>query len=122
MDEKIIEWLKSPYILWYTKLITLELVYDLGCLILAVYALAVPNFSIIERVVELIFFFKIYKLVKFDIKCMYIVIGTKFYWVYKILRTLLIMFMAISYVGSLFYGLAYYLYLYFTSVEDSQQL
>lgn len=42
---------------------------------------------------------------------MYIVIGTKFYWVYKILRTLLIMFMAISYVGSLFYGLAYYLYI-----------
>lgn len=42
---------------------------------------------------------------------MYIVIGTKFYWVYKILRTLLIMFMAISYVASLFYGIAYYLYI-----------
>lgn len=59
---------------------------------------------------ELVFFFKIYKLVKFDIKCMYIVIGTWFYSFYKIFRTLLIMFMAISYVGSLFYGIAYYLY------------
>lgn len=41
---------------------------------------------------------------------MYIVVGTWFYPIYKILRTLLILAMVISYVGSLFYGIAYYLY------------
>lgn len=51
-----------------------------------------------------------YKLIKFDIKCMYIVVGTWFYSIYKIIRTLLILAMVISYVGSLFYGVAYYLY------------
>ena len=47
---------------------------------------------------------------KYDIKCMYVVIGTWFYPIYKIVRTLLILFLVISYVGSLFYGVAYYLY------------
>lgn len=41
---------------------------------------------------------------------MYIVVGTWFYSIYKIIRTLLILAMVISYVGSLFYGVAYYLY------------
>lgn len=50
------------------------------------------------------------KLVKFDIKCMAVVVGTVFYTPYKLFRTLLIVFMAIAYVGSLFYGIAYYLY------------
>ncbi len=52
---------------------------------------------------------KVYKLVKFDLKCMYIVIGTKLYLLYKMVRTLLILAMVISYVGSLFYGIAYLL-------------
>lgn len=41
---------------------------------------------------------------------MYIVIGTPIYQFYKVFRTLLILLMVISYVGSLFYGIAYYLY------------
>ena len=40
---------------------------------------------------------------------MFIVVGTWFYILYKILRTTLVVFMAISYIGSLFYGIAYYL-------------
>lgn len=40
---------------------------------------------------------------------MFIVVGTWFYTYYKILRTTLVVFMAISYIGSMFYGIAYYL-------------
>ena len=41
---------------------------------------------------------------------MSVVVGSSFYIPYKIFRTLLIVFMAIAYVGSLFYGIAYYLF------------
>lgn len=41
---------------------------------------------------------------------MHIVVGTWFSTPYKILRTLLVVFMAISYIASFFYGIAYYLY------------
>lgn len=77
---------------------------------MAIYALILVNKSIKEQIVELIFVGKVYKLIKFDLKCMYIVIGTPYYPFYKVLRTLLILLMVISYVGSLFYGIAYYLY------------
>jgi hypothetical protein len=63
-----------------------------------------------ERLVLLFFFFKAYKLIDFNIKCMHIVVGTWFYTFYKIVRAMLVVSMAISYIGSLFYGIAYYLY------------
>ena len=50
-----------------------------------------------------------YKLIKFDLTCTYNLVGTPYYPLYKIIRTLLILFMVISYIGSVFYGLAYYL-------------
>lgn len=72
--------------------------------------IAVVHRSILERAIELVFFLKVAKLVKFDVKCMSVVVGTAWYKPYKVFRTLLIVFMAIAYVGSLFYGVAYYLY------------
>ena len=56
-----------------------------------------------------------YKLIKFDLTCTYNLVGTPYYPLYKIIRTLLILFMVISYIGSVFYGLAYYLL-----ISDSQ--
>lgn len=102
--------MKNPYAIIWKKLVTLELIYDLFCVILAMYAVSAVQKSIGERIVEIIFVFKIYKLVKFDRKAMYFVIGTNSYIVYKVVRTLLIVFMAIAFVGSLFYGVAYILY------------
>ena len=84
--------------------------YDVICVCLAIYALILVNKTVKEQIVELMFVGKVYKLIKFDLKCMYIVIGTKLYLFYKMLRTLLILAMVISYVGSLFYGIAYYLF------------
>lgn len=52
-----------------------------------------------------------YKLIKFDLTCTYNIVGTSFYPFYKLIRTLLILFMVISYIGSIFYGIAYYLYI-----------
>ena len=72
------------------------------------YVIIVVKNTIAERIVECIFFLKVYKLVKFDLKCTYFIIGTAFYPAYKLIRTLLIVFMVISYFGSIFYGLAYY--------------
>lgn len=102
--------MKNPYAIIWKKIVTVELIYDFFCVILAIYAVAAVKKSIGERIVEIIFVFKIYKLVKFDRKAMYFVIGTNSYIVYKVVRTLLIVFMAIAFVGSLFYGVAYILY------------
>lgn len=102
--------MKSPYLKWYQKLITAQLIYDIICVLLAVGLVIVPNTSIVERRIQILFLGKIYKVVKLDIKSMNIVIGTSFYFVYKIIRTLLILAMVISYVGSMFYGIAYILY------------
>ena len=109
-DEKFLQILKNPYARWVRKIVTVELIYDVLCFILAICAAAIVSKSIAERIIELIFFFKVVKLVKFDIKCMAVVVGTFMYTPYKVFRTLLIVFMAIAYVGSLFYGIAYYLY------------
>ena len=72
--------------------------------------MAIVSNTIAERIVELIFFLKIYKLVKFDLKCTYLAVGTAVYPLYKVIRTLLVVFMVIAYVGSIFYGIAYALY------------
>ena len=84
---------------------------------MAIYAVAAVKKSLGERIVEVIFLLKIYKLVKFDQKAMYFVIGTNFYILYKVIRTLLIVFMAIAFVGSLFYGVAYILYVQGINVD-----
>jgi hypothetical protein len=91
-----------------------ELVYDIATFFLAVYAVLNVNHSLAERIVELVFFFKIYKLIKFDLKCTYITIGTVWYPIYKVLRTLLIVFMVIAYIGSIFYAIDYNQYHYQT--------
>lgn len=109
-DEKMYEWMKSPYSLWTYKFLTVEFAYDAICFILAIYEIVLIGQDRTEQIIEVIFIGKIYKLIKFDMKCIYILIGTWFYPIYKILRTLLILFMVISYVGSLFYGIAYLLY------------
>lgn len=116
-DEKFHEIMKNPYAIIWKKIITVEFIYDLMTVILAIYAVAAVKKSLGERVVEVIFLFKIYKLVKFDQKAMYFVIGTDFYILYKVIRTLLIVFMAIAFVGSLFYGVAYIMYVQGINVD-----
>ena len=63
-----------------------------------------------ERILELFFFLKIYKLYKFHKRIIYVLIGTTGYPVYKIFFTILSTFTMISYLSSIFYVIDYAIY------------
>lgn len=63
-----------------------------------------------ERIMELIFFLKIYKIYKFHKKTTYVVIGTNLYPIYKIMFTIMMTFNVISYLSSIFYAIDYAIY------------
>jgi len=66
--------------------------------------------SFSERIIELVFFLKVYKIYKFHKKTTYLVIGTSFYSIYKIFFTILVTFTVISYLSSIFYAIDYAIY------------
>ena len=61
--------MKNPYAIWSRKLITIELFYDVAAFLflLAIVIIAVVHRSILERAIELVFFLKVAKPVKFDV-------------------------------------------------------
>jgi hypothetical protein len=70
-----------------------------------------------ERVLELLFFFKVYKLYKFHKKTIFALIGTFLYPIYKVticifqvFFAILITFSMLSYLSSIFYAIDYAIY------------
>jgi hypothetical protein len=73
--------------------------------------MALPeNNSFSERIIELLFFLKVYKVYKFHKKTIYSVIGTIFYPVYRVFFTVMTTFTIISYLSSIFYAVDYAIY------------
>ena len=63
-----------------------------------------------ERIFELVFFFKVFKIYKFHRKVIYSIIGTVLYPVYRIFFTIMVTFIVISYLSSIFYAIDYTIY------------
>ena len=71
-----------------------------------------------ERILELIFFFKIYKIYKFHKRVIYSIIGTVLYQVYRIFFTIMVTFTVISYLSSIFYAIDYGIYINGGPLQD----
>ena len=99
-----------PQLKKWSRLITIELIYDVVCWCLAVFMASPDQNTLAERIIELFFFFKIYKIYKFHKKVIYSIMGSVLYSVYRIFLTIMVTFTVISYLSSIFYAIDYAIY------------
>ena len=95
----------------WSRLITIEVAYDITCWGLSVFMASPQQNTFEERIFELLFFFKVYKIYKFHRKVIYSIIGTVLYPMYRIFFTIMVTFTVISYLSSIFYAIDYAIYM-----------
>lgn len=94
----------------WLSLITPELIYDLLCLVVALFELIKGEDSNFSRALELVYLAKVYKIKMFHDRFLGYIIGTPFYVIYNVFYGLFILIIIVSYVGCVFYQIDHTLY------------
>jgi hypothetical protein len=80
-----------------------EFIYDIICLLIAIYEIIEQDSTPVSRLLELAYLLKIYKIKVFHDRFLSYIIGTPFYVVYNVFYGLFILIIIVSYVGCAFF-------------------
>lgn len=93
---------------WFS-LITPEFLYDLLCLLIAVYEVTEVRDTLLDRLLEIVYLPKIYKIKIFHDRVRNYIVGTPSYFVYNVFFGFFILIILVTYVGCVFYQIDYVL-------------
>lgn len=66
----------------------------------------------------MLFFIKVYKLILYDSKITFGMIGTVFYLPFRVFRSFMVILISVAVIGSIFYGVGYLIFIYGSYYES----